>query len=103
VLWLDGARELVPVFPDLLSRAIVGALSEVEDFRVIEHSRGNWRIQLRPLPSEDAKVQLFEKLTAVVAGLGAAPPLLTISELAVSPRAGKQRRVLGMKSRTCAS
>jgi putative adenylate-forming enzyme len=103
VLWLDGARDAVPVFPDLLSRAIVGALSEVEDFRVIEQSRGNWRIQLRPLPSEDAKVQLFEQLAAVVTGLGASPPLLTISELAVSPRAGKQRRVLGMKSRTCAS
>lgn len=103
VLWLEGASELVPVFPDLLSRAIVSVLSELEDFRVIERSRGDWNVQLRPLPPEDAKARLLETLASVVHGLGASLPSLTVTELPVSPNIGKQRRVLGMKSHTCAS
>ncbi len=82
-LWLDGARELVPVFPDLLSRAIVSALSELEDFRVVERSRGEWNVQLRPLPPEDAKARLLEKLAAVVRRVGC---VVTVAEWCLNCR-----------------
>jgi putative adenylate-forming enzyme len=103
VLWLEGARELVPVFPDLLSRAVVSTLPDLEDFRIIEQERGVWHVQLLPLPPQGATARLSEKLIAVAKALDATPPSLTISELAPQPRAGKQRRVLGMKSRSCES
>jgi hypothetical protein len=103
VLWLEGTRELVPVFPDLVSRAVVGTLPDLEDFRIIERQRGVWHVQLLPLAPQGATARLSEKLIAVTQALGAAPPSLTISELVPQPRAGKQRRVLGMKGGPCVS
>jgi phenylacetate-coenzyme A ligase PaaK-like adenylate-forming protein len=103
VLWLESAGGRVPVFPDVLTRAIVSVLPEVEDFRIVEHAPAHWSLQFRPLPSEHAQRQLRQRIASVVEGLGAPLPSLVISELAVSKQTGKQRRVLCLRSRACAS
>jgi putative adenylate-forming enzyme len=103
VLWLESAGGRVPVFPDVLTRAIVSVLPEIEDFRIVEQAAADWSIRLRPLPSEHARRQLRERIATVVERLGAPLPSLVISELAASKQTGKQRRVLGLKSCACAS
>lgn len=103
VLWLDGAQRPVAMFPDLLTRAIVVSLPDVDDFRVIERARGRWNIAVRPMPQESLQRQLTGRFAALAAQLGATPPEIAFLQLAPSTLAGKQRRVLGMNNSTCAS
>jgi putative adenylate-forming enzyme len=106
VLWLDGARGSVAVFPDLIARAIVGMLPDIEDYAVAELRRGVWSVGLRPLPTASCQPALQEAMNCLARRLGADPPTLVVSSLPavpVVPRAGKQRRVRSAKAVVCAS
>jgi putative adenylate-forming enzyme len=103
VLWLDGLRDPVPVFPDLLSRVIVAALPGLADYEVLEQTRGRWRIGLRPLPAKDDQTRLERQCAAMLERLGAYPPHIEIFPLSPAPLVAKQRRVRGAVSVTCAS
>ena len=103
VLWLDGERARVPVFPDLLARTVLSVLPQLEDFRIVEQRRGAWSIGLRPLPPPAAREQLRERITALTTGLAAPTPELSITELPELAHSGKQRRVLGVNSHSCVS
>jgi putative adenylate-forming enzyme len=103
VLWLDGLRDPVPVFPDLLSRVIVAALPSLADYEVLEQSRGRWRIGLRPLPAKDEQIRLERHCAIMIERLGAHPPQIEIGALASTPFVTKQRRVRGAVPAKCAS
>ena len=103
ILWLDGPGGPVAVFPDLITRIVVSSLADVDDFRVMERGRGQWSIALRPLPSADLQRQLIERCHELARQLSARPPEIDIVPLDATRPAGKQRRVLGLKSQPCAS
>jgi putative adenylate-forming enzyme len=95
LLWLDGPRGPVPIFPDLLSRVIVAALPSLSDYEVLEQSRGRWRIGLLPLPAKVDQTRLERQCTLMVKGVGAHPPQIEICLLCVTPLVAKQRRIRG--------
>jgi putative adenylate-forming enzyme len=103
VLWLDGRRSAVAVFPDLLTRAIVAAVSRLDDFEIVEKARGRWQIGLRPLPSPETQQRLLADIRAVVSRLNGTPPQLEITTLVPKRSSGKQRRVRSSGGLACAS
>lgn len=103
VLWLDGRRSAVAVFPDLLTRAVVGAASKLDDFEIVELARGRWRIGLRPLPPPQTQQRLIADIRAIVSRLDGTPPDIEIATLVAKRLSGKQRRVRGVGGLACAS
>jgi putative adenylate-forming enzyme len=103
VLWLEGLRAPVPVFPDLLSRAIVAALPGLADYEVLEQTRGRWRIGLRPLPAKDDQIRFERQCSAMLERLGAHPPQIEMVALLPAFVVGKQRRVRGAARIACRS
>lgn len=109
VLWLDGALGSVPVFPDLIARAIVGVLPGIDDYVVVELRRGLWSVGLRPLPPAPCQTALQAAMKGLARRLGAYPPTLVASSLPLAPaletfaRVSKQRRVRSAKAVACAS
>jgi len=97
VLWLEGSGGAVPVFPDLLARAIVTALPEIADYRLQELSPGHWSLAVSPIVQPDAEDRLRGAVTALAARLGAAPARLTVTKLPPERERGlsKQRRICG--------
>lgn len=105
LLWLDGERGRVCMFPDLLTREIVLALPGLRDYRVRELARGAWRIDLAPLPAADARRELTQRIAALTQRLGAPPPRIEFAAMAPEPLLGKQRRVraAAVETLACAS
>ena len=103
LLWLDSERGPVCVFPDLVTREIVVAVPQLDDYRITELSRGRWRIDLHPLPSESVRQQMGVRLRALASRLGASPPEVTVGEFASQPLMQKQRRVQAVRVVACAS
>jgi putative adenylate-forming enzyme len=103
VLWLDGHRAPVPVFPDVLSRVIVAALPGLADYEVLEQRRGRWRIGVRPLPAKDDLIRLQQQCSVMFERLGARPPQIEVAALSPSVAPGKQRRVRGAVRIACES
>ncbi|MGA0542900.1 F390 synthetase-related protein [Neotabrizicola sp. VNH66] len=64
----------VPVFPDLLTRAVLAAAPDLAEFQLQQTRPGAFALALPPgVPMPD----LGPALAALAAGLGAAPPVLT--------------------------
>jgi putative adenylate-forming enzyme len=103
VLWLDGVRAPVAVFPDLLARAVVGAVPRLDDYEIVEVARGRWRIGVRPLPPADTQRRLIDDFRAIVGRLRGTPPELEIVTLTARPSSDKQRRVRGIGGSGCVS
>jgi putative adenylate-forming enzyme len=102
ILWLDGPSGAVAVFPDQLTRAIVGALPDIDDYAITELRRGRWQVSIRPAQEPSVQGLLQEALNTVTSRLGAAPATIVLAPLEVSRSNGKQRRVRGVKV-ACAS
>lgn len=96
-LWLEGCGGAVPVFPDLLARAIVTALPELTDYQVEELSPGHWSIALSPIEASAAEERLRSALAALAARLGATPARLTVTKplRQQEPGLSKRRRIRG--------
>jgi putative adenylate-forming enzyme len=103
LLWLDSARGAVCVFPDLVTREIAIGVPQLDDYRITELSRGQWRVDLQPLPVEFIRHQLVARLRALASRLGASPPEITVREFASQPLLQKQRRVQASRPIACAS
>jgi putative adenylate-forming enzyme len=103
LLWLDGPRGPVPIFPDLLSRVIVAALPNLSDYEVLEQSRGRWRVGLQPLPTKDDQNRLERQCAMMIERSGAYPPQIEIRPLSATSIMTKQRRVRGAARIKCAS
>jgi len=101
VLWLEGAAGRIPVFPDVLARAILSALPKLEDYRVEEVRQHVWRIGLQPPLTGTDEERLRDACENLARRLGVAPPRLETTDLSSSRPSGKQRRIRGM-SRPCA-
>jgi len=97
-LWVDGAPSEVAIFPDVLSRSVVKALPQVNDYEIQELARGKWRIALQPLVAPEAQSRLAIDIQALVSRLGGTRPELEFAPLPRTARPGKQRRVRGMHS-----
>jgi putative adenylate-forming enzyme len=102
LLWLDGQRGEVCVFPDLLTRGIVMATESLVDYEVVEMARGQWRVALDPLPDDAACRRIIERLQALAASLGAYAPGISVVAMNGVTGIGKQRRVRGLRSAPCA-
>jgi putative adenylate-forming enzyme len=102
VLWLDSAKGAVAVFPDQITRAIVGALPDIDDYQVAELRRGLWRVSIRPMHDPSAQQLLQEALNTVTGRLGANPATVLVSFLEATTSSGKQRRVRSADT-ACAS
>jgi putative adenylate-forming enzyme len=94
LLWLaplHGTRP-VPVFADVLARAVVRTLPALDDYSIEELERGRWRVGLAPPASAPDGDRLRGALAAAAAGLGAAAPLIELGVPAV-PAGHKLRRI----------
>ncbi len=103
VLHLPGIRGPVAVYPDLLTRAVVLAAPDVEDFRISETAPGRWRIGLRPPLHDETRRAIAGRMRVLAETLGATPPVLEFGEIAPEPAGAKQRRVRGAGGMACAS
>jgi putative adenylate-forming enzyme len=103
VLWLNGTRARIPIFPDVLARTILRGVEDLRDFEVQELTPGHWRIGLEPTPAPPAGVRLMEDCAAMVRALGAVPPLMEVTDIRPLPLAQKQRRIRGCRLNSCAS
>lgn len=99
VLWLEGSGGAVPVFPDLLARAVVTALPEVTDYEIEELSPGHWSMAVSPIEVAVAEERLRSAFAVLAARLGAIPARLTVTNLfrGREPGSGKQRRIRGAR------
>jgi putative adenylate-forming enzyme len=84
----NGAE--VRVFPDYLSRAILGAAPGLRDFRAAQSAPGRLRIFLDGAEGADAATRVEAALRRLAAELGAAPPEIAFPPW--SPAAGSKRR-----------
>jgi putative adenylate-forming enzyme len=103
LLWLaplQGNR-LVPVFPDVLSRALVRTLPALEDYSVEEVERGRWRVGVEPLATGLDAERLSRALIAAAAGLGAAAPQIELGAPMHGP--GRKLRRVRSAEAACAS
>jgi putative adenylate-forming enzyme len=103
LLWLDSERGAVCVFPDLVTREIVVAVPQLDDYRITELSRGRWSVDLHPLPPEPIRQQLVARLQALASRLGASPPVIAVGAFESQPLLQKQRRVQAARITACAS
>jgi putative adenylate-forming enzyme len=95
ILWLDSPAERVPIFPDVLSRVIVQAVLDLDDYEVEELASGKWRIGLSPAPTGAAQNSLQNACTALALRLGAQPPSVMLTPFVRTLGASKQRRIRG--------
>jgi putative adenylate-forming enzyme len=102
LLWLAPAHgtRLVPMFADVLARAVVRTLPALEDYSIEELERGRWRVGLEPLASEVDAERLRGALTAAAAGLGALAPMIEVGPPPGS--AGAKLRRIRRAEKTCA-
>jgi putative adenylate-forming enzyme len=102
ILWLDGLAVPVPVFPDVLTRAILNRIENIRDFEVQEVSRGHWRFGLDPAPPAPLGARLMQDCSAMARALGAEPPRMDITGIQPLPFTSKQRRIRGCRASQCA-
>jgi len=102
LLWLPPLQGTspVPVFADVLARAVVRALPALEDYSIEEVERGRWRIGIEPHASEPDAERLRGALAAAVAGLGAAAPRIEVGATAV--KAERKLRRIRRAENACA-
>jgi putative adenylate-forming enzyme len=104
VLWLFGNVGDAPVFPDLITRAVVRAIPTLEDYEVVEQARGRWLVKLLPTPDAQSRSRIEAEFQLLAAQLDVRPPDIELESISVSNLLlGKRRRVRGLGgSKTCA-
>ncbi len=90
--FLDASGAPIRVFPDFISRAVLGADAEVRDFRVVQATPGALTISLKG--GDEARVAAA--LRALAATLHAQPPSLTFTPYAEDTQP-KRRRVRALR------
>lgn len=85
----------VAVYPDFVTRAIIGASSEIEQYRAVQTAPDRWTIELdvrcEARPAVETRIQ--QAIGALCARLGAVPPALAFAPYAPLSGGRKLRRV----------
>lgn len=92
--------EKVPLFPDLITRAIIGASADIEHYRVIQHQINQLEISYRLTGKKDhlahdqaVKAQIIDRIQHICDTLQAVTPAITFTAYAFTPGIVKLRRV----------
>lgn len=97
VFWLPASehdRQAVPIFADVLSRAIVTSGATIEDYEIVQTERTRWRVAVRPSPDDDSCRLLSERLQHCAQRGGGIEPQIDVTELTIAaPTSHKRRRV----------
>ena len=95
VFWLAGSatRRTVPVFADVLSRALVTQSIAIDDYEIVQVARDAWRAALHPLPSREACDALRTRLIECATRAGGMVPSIEFVPLAAPSVGSKRRRV----------
>lgn len=93
-------EELVPLFPDLVTRAIIGASSAIEHYRVIQYARNQLEISYQLTGKSDqvqqdsaVEAQIEQRIKQICDSLQAVTPTITFTTYQFTPGIVKLRRV----------
>lgn len=95
IVWLRSAQGpgVVPVFPDLLSRALLNAAPSVGDYRIEQHDLDALRIATDSALSGDQQTHILQAMAACAARVGACVPHLSFGAGIEHSATHKCRRV----------
>ncbi len=95
IVWLSGATGAgrVPVFPDVLSRALLNAAPTIADYRIEQHAFDALRIAVDPVLSDDQRQQVSHALVECASRAGARIPQLSFDARIEHSTSRKCRRV----------
>lgn len=76
VFWLPAkvGDRLAPIFPDVLSRQILAAASNIDDYAIVQTGALHWTLCLKPNPSVDTQRAIREQLRTFVDATGTQMP-----------------------------
>jgi putative adenylate-forming enzyme len=94
IVWLAGVGGgMTPVFPDVLSRALLNAAPAVHDYRIEQHDLDALRIAISPALSEDRQSAVRQALADCVTRAGACVPQMSFDDRIEQSTTHKCRRV----------
>ena len=95
IVWLASARgtATTPVFPDVLSRALLNAAPAVHDYRIEQHDFDALRIAVSPPLSEDQRSRVRQALADCATRAGARVPQMSFDDRIEHSTTQKCRRV----------
>lgn len=95
IVWLAAATGTaqVPLFADLLSRALLNAAPDIADYRIEQTGPAHLRVSTSPALSAPLRVAVIQALRACAGRVGAASPQIECRDLVQEPIAAKTRRV----------
>ncbi|MGV7115031.1 F390 synthetase-related protein [Paenibacillus kyungheensis] len=93
-------EELVPLFPDLITRAIIGASPAIEHYRVIQYDSHQLEISYRLTGNKDyvahdeaVEAKIIDRIQHICDTLQAVTPVITFTAYEFTPGIVKLRRV----------
>ena len=95
IVWLSkpAGAGLVPLFPDVLSRSLLNAMSSVSDYHIEQDGITSLRIGLHPAPTDAELINIRQALAACAQRAGAAVPKITFESWTEPSALQKRRRV----------
>lgn len=95
IVWLDSVSgsASVPVFPDLLSRALLNAAPAVSDYRIEQHDHAALRIAVTPVLSDQQQEGVRQALNECATRAGARAPSISFDAQIEQSATRKCRRV----------
>jgi putative adenylate-forming enzyme len=84
VFWLPANRpdrDAVPIFADVLARAIVTSGASIDDYEIVQTERARWRVAIQPAPDADVCRLLSERLRHCARRGGGIVPQIDVTEL----------------------
>ena len=94
IVWLAGAGGgTMPVFPDVLSRALLNAAPAAHDYRIEQHDFDALRIAISPALSEDQQSAVRQALADCIMRAGAKVPQMSFDDRIEQSTTRKCRRV----------
>ncbi|CAH0120882.1 hypothetical protein PAE9249_03406 [Paenibacillus sp. CECT 9249] len=90
-----GLARLIPVFPDFLTRAVIGSSAEIEEYQIVQHSPDKIEISLRIAERSRAQVQgqVADRIAELCRKLDCRVPDIAFSAYRFIPGVRKLRRV----------
>lgn len=91
-------RELVPVFPDFISRAMISASTEVEEYKAVQHAPGVLEVSLKLKQDKGSSTEriqhsILESLNRLWVRVNCTAPAVRFTELNRLPGIQKLRRI----------
>jgi putative adenylate-forming enzyme len=95
IVWLASTEGtgITPVFPDVLSRALLNAAPAAHDYRIEQHDFDALRIAVSPALSEDQQIRVRQALADCMTRAGASVPQVSFDDRIEHSTTQKCRRV----------